>query len=74
MVGKPADIAWYPPTDDEKKQKLGQFFQTTAAPPKTVARVPDTVKSIAAEYKGIETWGIVGFCWGGKVSTVDLQE
>jgi hypothetical protein len=31
--GKPADISWYPPDTDEKGKKLGEFFQTTAAPP-----------------------------------------
>jgi len=65
--GNPADISWYPPDNDEKGKALGNFFQTTGAPPKTAAKVPGTVKEIEAKYDSIKTWGIVGFCWGGKI-------
>jgi len=65
--GKPADISWYPPDTKEKGQLLGNFFQTTAAPAKTAARVPGIVKEIEAQYSSIKTWGLVGFCWGGKI-------
>jgi dienelactone hydrolase len=66
--GEPADISWYPPDNDEKRQKLGGFFQTKAAPPKTLPRVPKAVQEISAKESKLEKWGIVGFCWGGKVS------
>lgn len=64
--GKPADISWYPPDNKEKEQKLGEFFQTQAAPPKTLPRIPKIVDELSKS-KGIEKWAIVGFCWGGKV-------
>jgi dienelactone hydrolase len=64
--GEPADISWYPPDNKEKEQKLGAFFQSKAAPPKTLPRIPKIVKELS-ESKGIEKWGIMGFCWGGKV-------
>lgn len=28
----------------------------------------------SGEAKGIETWGIVGFCWGGKVTSLVSAE
>jgi len=65
--GNPADISWYPPDNDEKGKALGNFFQTTGAPPKTAAKVPGTLKEIEAKYDSIKTWGVVGFCWGGKI-------
>jgi len=65
--GKPADISWYPPDNDEKGKALGNFFQTTGAPPATAAKVPNILKEIEAKYSNIATWGIVGFCWGGKI-------
>lgn len=65
--GSPADISWYPPDTKEKGEKLGQFFQTTAAPPKAVERVHKVVREIQDRYTDIESWGVVGFCWGGKV-------
>jgi dienelactone hydrolase len=65
--GSPADISWYPPDNKEKEEKLGKFFQTSAAPPKTLPRIPKIVDELGSKY-GIEKWAIIGFCWGGKVS------
>ncbi len=50
----------YPPDNDEKGKALGNFFQTTGAPPKTAAKVPSTLKEIEAKYPSIKTWGVVG--------------
>ncbi|CZR51727.1 probable hydrolase related to dienelactone hydrolase [Phialocephala subalpina] len=65
--GKPADISWYPPDTKEKGEKLGNFFQTTGAPPATASKVPTILKEIESKYSKISTWGVVGFCWGGKI-------
>lgn len=64
--GKPADISWMPPDTKEKEQKMGEFFQSQAAPPKTLPRIPKIVDELTQKY-GIEKWAIIGFCWGGKV-------
>jgi hypothetical protein len=50
----------YPPDTDEKGKALGNFFQTTGAPPKAAAKVPATLKEIEAKYSSIKTWGVVG--------------
>ncbi|KAF1977863.1 dienelactone hydrolase family protein-like protein [Bimuria novae-zelandiae CBS 107.79] len=72
--GKPADISWYPPGDDKDKQaKLGQFFQTLAAPPKTLERIPKVVGELKKS-RGIEKWAILGYCWGGKIVNLSSQE
>lgn len=65
--GKPADIAWYPPDNKEKEEKLGKFFSTQAAPPKTLERVPKVIDEIKTKKPSIKEWAAVGFCWGGKV-------
>jgi len=65
--GKPADISWYPPNTKEKGEKLGNFFQTIGAPPATASKVPTILKEIKSKYSKISTWGVVGFCWGGKI-------
>jgi len=65
--GKPADISWYPPDNDEKGKALGNFFQTTGAPPATASKVPTIVEALTKAYPSIKTWGVVGFCWGGKI-------
>lgn len=65
--GKPADISWYPPDNKEKEKKLGEFFQSSAAPPKTLERIPKVLEEIQSKNKDIKEWGIVGYCWGGKI-------
>jgi len=65
--GKYADISWYPPDNKEKGEKLGNFFQTTGAPPTTAKKVPPFMKEVQSQYPSITSFGIVGFCWGGKI-------
>ena len=73
--GSPADISWYPPDNDEKGQKLGEFFKTKAAPPKTLERIPKVVNELKnGPAQGISTWGIVGYCWGGKIVKLSSGE
>jgi len=57
----------YPPDNDEKSKKLNSFFSTTGSPPKTAGKIPGLLKEIEKQYPGIQKWGVVGFCWGGKV-------
>ncbi|KAJ5825188.1 Dienelactone hydrolase [Penicillium riverlandense] len=71
--GSPADISWYPPTTDEHKQKLGNFFQTKAAPPNTLSKIPTVVaeaNKLASD--GGFQWSILGYCWGGKIATLSV--
>jgi len=70
--GEPADISWYPPDNEEKGKKLGAFFGGVAAPPKTVAKVPGIVEALSKEH-GITSWGVVGYCWGGKIVNLTSQ-
>jgi dienelactone hydrolase len=74
--GKPCDISWYPPDTEEKGKKLGEFFSTTGAPPKSAERVPKVIDLLnqMKENKTIEKWGILGFCWGGKIVALTTQE
>ena len=66
--GSPADISWYPPDNEEKGKKLGAFFSGPAAPPKILEKMPTVLEALKKE-SSAESWGIVGYCWGGKVST-----
>ncbi|KAK4239326.1 Carboxymethylenebutenolidase [Achaetomium macrosporum] len=64
--GDPCPIEWYPPNTPEKQEKLGAFFGRN--PPTGVAQqLPDVVKALQAKNPSIKSWGIIGFCWGGKV-------
>lgn len=70
--GEPADISWYPPTTDETKAKLGKFFETKAGPPATLAKIPGVVADAnkLSPASAFGTWGILGYCWGGKVANL----
>ncbi|RVX71207.1 hypothetical protein B0A52_04781 [Exophiala mesophila] len=57
--GKPADISWYPPDTDEKGKKLGQFFQTSAAPPKTISKLNTVMQQLKSNNPDISDWGII---------------
>lgn len=65
--GKPADISWFPPDTDEKGQKLGAFFKGPAEPSKNVARVGKIMQELKEKNPNIKSWGVMGYCWGGKV-------
>ncbi|KAE8343543.1 hypothetical protein BDV24DRAFT_128494 [Aspergillus arachidicola] len=70
--GQPADISWFPPQTDDHKQKLGNFFQTKAAPPSTLSKIPDVVSEAnkLAPNGEFESWSILGYCWGGKITAL----
>ncbi|KAI1117988.1 alpha/beta-hydrolase [Nemania sp. NC0429] len=64
--GKPCDIAWYPPDTEEKQQKLGEWFAKNSPVDVAVALV-DYVKVLKTANPSITSWGLIGYCWGGKV-------
>ncbi|KAH6981925.1 Alpha/Beta hydrolase protein [Ilyonectria robusta] len=64
--GKPCPIEWYPPDTEEKQKGLGNFFGTFP-PPKIAGLVPDYVKAVQTKDSSIAKFGIIGYCWGGKV-------
>jgi len=68
--GKPVPLDYFPPDNKEKEEFLGNFFQTQAAPPKTLERVPNVVRETQEKHKGVQAWGVVGYCWGGKIANL----
>lgn len=70
--GSPADISWYPPKTEEHKQKLSNFFQTKAAPPNTLSKIPNVIADADRQAPGNSgySWAILGYCWGGKIANL----
>lgn len=64
--GKPLPIEVFPPQTDEQQKQLGDFFGTYP-PPKIAGLVPDYVKAVKDKNSSLSKFGILGFCWGGKV-------
>jgi len=73
LKGEYAEHSWFPPDTDEKKQKMGALFGGPAAPPKTAALVLELMKTLK-EKTGISTWGVIGYCWGGKIVSLASKE
>lgn len=70
--GKPFPQDFYPPNTDEKKEALQKFFGGAGD---FGARKPE-LEAIAAELKknGAVKLGMVGHCWGGKLSVISGGE
>jgi dienelactone hydrolase len=70
--GNHCPLEWYPPDNDDKQKKIGEWFGAQAQPPDHLPKIPKIVNSLK-ESRGIETWAIVGFCWGGKITNIVSQ-
>ncbi|OTB08376.1 hypothetical protein M426DRAFT_19047 [Hypoxylon sp. CI-4A] len=68
--GKPAPIEWYPPTDDEKKANLDKWFKEQGMWPKHLPRVEGLLEAAQARNPNIKSWGVIGYCWGGKMASI----
>ncbi|KAH8882625.1 alpha/beta-hydrolase [Thozetella sp. PMI_491] len=67
--GNPCPIEWYPPDTEQKMKDVGAWFGQH--PPQGVAdKLPALVKAIEAKYPSIKSWGIIGYCFGGKVTSI----
>ncbi|RMD39968.1 hypothetical protein DV735_g5156, partial [Chaetothyriales sp. CBS 134920] len=64
--GNPCPIEWYPPDSKEKQAKLGAWFGKHPAQG-VAAALPAYVEAVQAVNPAIKSWGILGYCWGGKV-------
>lgn len=67
---EPADLSMYPSDTPEKMDYINNFFSVYAAPNAIISQIEGILNSIEAKNPTIKTWGIVGFCWGGKVCTL----
>lgn len=67
---EPLSIDDFPPDTDEKKARLGKFFKEKASPPDTVSKIPSLVKAAEKYNSAITTWGVMGYCWGGKIAVL----
>jgi len=76
LHGEYAEHSWIPPDTEEKQKKLGAFFGGPAAPAKAVETVPKFLEAVKQTEAGknITTWGIMGFCWGGKIVSLTCGE
>ena len=65
--GEPLPLSIYPPDTDEKKKTAGEFMRGKGDFEATVKKLLEVVKEAKERYSGVESWGVYGLCWGGKV-------
>lgn len=65
--GNSCPTEWYPPDTPEKQNNLGAWFSAND-PNAVAAKLPAFVDSLKAAYPSITKWGLIGYCWGGKVA------
>ncbi|CAH0016765.1 unnamed protein product [Clonostachys rhizophaga] len=70
--GVPCPIEIYPPDNEDKQKQLGAFFGKYP-PPKVAAQIPDYVQAIKDKDSSLTKFGILGFCWGGKVVALAVK-
>ncbi|KAL6721829.1 hypothetical protein ACLMJK_000934 [Lecanora helva] len=74
FYGKPLPKSVFPPDTDEKKKQMGDFFAGPANPQENAKKVSSLIGEIEKQVKGIQKWGALGMCWGGKVVTLTGQD
>jgi len=68
--GEYADVAWYSLDPKEKGEKVGNFVKTKAGPAKHLPKVKQIVQEAVEQNPNIKSWGIMGYCWGGKIASI----
>lgn len=68
--GSPLPQELYPPTTDEAKQKVQDFFSGPASPPGNLKALSTFATAASKEFTDVKYHGILGFCWGGKIATL----
>lgn len=66
--GERADLAWFPPDTEEKKQALFGFINTKASVAEKVGVLGKVAEDAKVKFASVKSWGAFGLCWGGKVS------
>ncbi|KAH8704137.1 dienelactone hydrolase [Talaromyces proteolyticus] len=70
LEGVYAEHSWTPPDTEEKKAAFSSFFANTAAPPLNIPKVNAVITEAKSKFPSVEKWGVVGLCWGGKLSAL----
>ncbi|EGD94076.1 dienelactone hydrolase [Trichophyton tonsurans CBS 112818] len=65
--GNPCPTEWYPPDTEQKQKDLGAWFGNNA-PHGVADALPGYVEALKAANPSIESWALIGYCWGGKVT------
>jgi dienelactone hydrolase len=69
----PADIANYPPKTPVHMKAITEFLTGPGNPEKIVPLILPLLDAMKKDNPQIESWAIMGFCWGGKIAVLHSQ-
>ncbi len=69
----PQDLANFPPKTPKQIKAIIDFMTGPADPDKTTPLIRPMLEEIKKRNPAIETWAIMGFCWGGKIAALQSQ-
>jgi dienelactone hydrolase len=70
----PQDLQNFPPKTPKQFKAISDFMNGHGYPPKTVPLIAPIMVDIQKMHPEIESWAILGFCWGGKIASLVCQE
>lgn len=65
--GKPIQPEWFARDTEEKKQKIDDFMAAIRNPTPYIERIHRIFDAAVQKFPGVERWGTIGYCWGGKL-------
>jgi hypothetical protein len=66
----PQDISNFPPKTPKQQKAIVDFMTGSADPAKTVPLIEPLLEAFQKHNPHIQSWSIVGFCWGVKICTL----
>jgi dienelactone hydrolase len=69
----PQDMANFPPKTPKQTKAIVDFMTGPAAPERMLPLIRPLLEDMKKRNPAIETWAIMGFCWGGKVAALESQ-
>ena len=66
--GKPMAQEDYPPDNEDKKKRIGAFFEGPADITKNLKALSSFATAASKEFPSVQNHAILGFCWGAKVA------
>jgi dienelactone hydrolase len=63
----PAPLEWAPIDGEMDESKLDPFCEGPGETSRALRRIEEFMGELRSREPGVESWGLVGYCWGGYV-------
>jgi len=70
FMGDYCQPEWLAQDTEERKQKGQAFLAKLQDPSPFLERLNNVLPQLKEQYKSVEKWASIGFCWGGKIVSI----